>query len=110
LLRQGLTDNPGHLEGWLALGLALVGHADGFVTPAALQAFGRARVIDPDHPGAEYFLGFAYLQSGEIRAARNVWAGLVERSSTDAPWRAGLEAEVARLDDMIARAPMLQGQ
>ena len=110
LLQRGLAENPRDLEGWLALGLALVGHADGFVTPAAVQAFGRAKAIDPEHPGAEYFLGFAYLQSGEIRAARNVWAGLVERSPPDAPWREGLEAEVARLDDMIARAPMLQGQ
>lgn len=110
LLRRGLEENPDHLEGWLALGLALVGHADGVVTPAAVQAFGRARQIDPEHPGAEYFLGFAYLQSGEVRAARNVWAGLVERSSPEAPWREGLETEVARLDDMIARAPMLQGQ
>ncbi|SHN55399.1 tetratricopeptide repeat protein [Erythrobacter sanguineus] len=110
LLRQGLADNPGHLEGWLALGLALVGHADGFVTPAAVQAFSRARMIDPDHPGADYFLGFAYRQSGEIRAARAVWAGLIARSPADAPWREGLEAEVARLDDIIARAPMRQGQ
>jgi cytochrome c-type biogenesis protein CcmH len=110
LLQKGLAQNPRDLEGWLALGMALVGHADGFVTPAALQAFGRAKAIDPAHPGAEYFLGFAYLQSGEIVAARNVWAGLVQNSPPDAPWREGLEAEVARLDDMIARAPMLQGQ
>lgn len=110
LLDKGLRDNPRDLESWLALALALVGHADGFVTPAALHAFGKARAIDPGHPGAEYFLGFAYLQSGEIVAARNVWSGLLERSPADAPWREGLEAEVARLDDMIARAPMLQGQ
>lgn len=110
LLRRGLEENPQDLESWLALGLALVGHADGMVTPAALQAFGRARAIDPDNPGADYFLGFAYLQSGEVRAARAVWAGLVDRSPPDAPWRDGLAAEVARLDDMIARAPMLQGQ
>jgi cytochrome c-type biogenesis protein CcmH len=110
LLQKGLRDNPDDLESWLALGMALVGHADGFVTPAAVQAFGRARAIDPGHPGAEYFLGYAYLQSGEVVAARNVWKGLVERSPADAPWREGLAAEVARLDDMIARAPMLQGQ
>jgi cytochrome c-type biogenesis protein CcmH len=110
LLRLGLEENQQDLESWLALGLALVGHADGFVTPAAVQAFGRARAIDPAHPGADYFLGYAYLQSGEIRAARSVWAGLIARSPPDAPWREGLEAEVARLDDMIARAPMLQGQ
>jgi cytochrome c-type biogenesis protein CcmH len=110
LLQKGLRENPNDLEGWLALGMALVGHADGFVTPAAVQAFGRARAIDPDHPGAEYFLGFAYLQSGEVVAARNVWAGLLAHSPADAPWREGLTAEVARLDDMIARAPMLQNQ
>lgn len=110
LLQQGLVDNPRDTEGWLALGLALVGHADGFVTPAAVQAFGRARESDPAHPGAEYYLGMAYLQSGEIVAARNVWAGLAERSPDDAPWTEGIKAEVARLDDMIARAPMLQGQ
>ena len=110
LLQRGLKDNPQDIESWLALGMALVGHADGVVTPAAVQAFGRARMIDPGHPGAEYFLGFAYLQSGEIVAARNVWKGLVDRSPPDAPWREGLSEEVARLDDMIARAPMLQQQ
>lgn len=110
LLRKGLAENPNDLEGWLALGLAMVGHADGNVTPAAIHAFERARMIDPVHPGAEYFLGFAYLQSGEIRNARAVWAGLVERSPPDAPWREGLEAQVADLDRMIANAPMLQQQ
>jgi len=110
MLQKGLKDNPDDLESWLALSLALVGHADGFVTPAALQAFGRARAVDPAHPGADYYLGMAYLQSGEIVAARNVWAGLAKRSPPDAPWREGLDAEVARLDDMISRAPILQGQ
>jgi cytochrome c-type biogenesis protein CcmH len=110
LLRGGLESNPRDQESWLALGMALVGHADGAVTPAAVQAFSRAKAIDPAHPGAEYFLGFAYLQSGEVRAARSIWAGLLANSPPDAPWREGLEAEVARLDDMIARAPMLQGQ
>jgi cytochrome c-type biogenesis protein CcmH len=110
LLRRGLEGNPRDLESWLALGMALVGHADGVVTPAAVQAFSRAKAIDPAHPGAEYFLGYAYLQSGEFRAARTIWAGLVANSPPEAPWRDGLEAEIARLDDMIARAPMLQGQ
>ncbi|WP_073975799.1 tetratricopeptide repeat protein [Erythrobacter donghaensis] len=110
LLQKGLKDNPNDLEGWLALGLALVGHADGFVTPAAVQAFARADAINPRHPGAAYFLGNAYLQSGKVVAARNVWKGLLERSPPDAPWREGLAADVARLDEMIARAPMLQGQ
>jgi len=110
LLQKGLKDNPDDLESWLALGMALVGHADGVVTPAAVQAFGRAKMIDPRNPGAEYFLGAAYLRSGEVVAARNVWAGLLANTPTDAPWRDALTADIARLDDMIARAPMLQGQ
>jgi len=108
LLRKGLNDNPEHLEGWLALGMSLTGHADGFVTPAAAYAYGKAREIDPINPGADYFMGYALLRSGQIVAARGTWADLLERTPEDAPWRPGLEAEVARLDDMIARAPMLQ--
>lgn len=108
LLRQGLSDNPGHLEGWLALGMALTGHADGLVTPAAFYAYGKAREIDPTNPGADFFLGFSFLQTGQVRAARDTWAGLLERSPPDAPWREEIEARVARLDEMIANAPMLQ--
>lgn len=110
MLQKGLKENPRDVEGWLALGLALVGHADGFVTPAAVQAFGRAKAIDPRNPGAEYYLGLAYYQSGEIIAARNVWAALLANTPPDAPWREDLTADVKRLDDMIARAPMLQQQ
>ncbi|KPP96200.1 MAG: tetratricopeptide repeat protein [Erythrobacter sp.] len=108
LLRQGLADNPGHLEGWLALGMALTGHADGQVTPAAAYAYGKAREIDPASPAADYFLGFSYLQSGQVRAARDTWAGLVERSPEDAPWVPELTARIAELDRMIANAPMLR--
>ena len=107
-LRKGLNDNPEHLEGWLALGMALTGHADGFVTPAAAYAYGKARAIDPINPGADYFMGFSLLQSGQIIAARDTWSNLLERTPEDAPWRPGLETEVARLDQMIANAPMLQ--
>ena len=108
LLRRGLTENPDHLEGWLALAMALTAHADGFVTPAAIEAYGRARAIDSANPAADFFLGFAFLQSGEIRRARAVWADLLERSPEDAPWRADLAARVVQLDAMIANAPMLQ--
>ncbi|MEM8725968.1 MAG: cytochrome c biogenesis factor [Pseudomonadota bacterium] len=108
LLRRGLTENPEDLEGWLALAMALTGHADGFVTPAAAHAYDRARAIDPANPGPDYFLGFSYLQTGEVRAARTAWSNLLERSPPDAPWREDLEARIARLDQMIANAPMLQ--
>ena len=110
VLRGGLNRDPESLEGWLALGMALVGHADGNVTPAASYAYARARQLDPANPAADYFLGFSYLQMGQVRAARSAWAGLLERSPPDAPWREEIERRVARLDQMIANAPMLQGQ
>lgn len=108
LLRRGLAENPRDLESQLALAMALTAHADGFVTPAAIEAYGRARAIDPANPAPDFFLGFAFLQSGEVRRARAVWAELLERSPADAPWRADLSARVAQLDAMIANAPMLQ--
>ncbi len=108
LLRGGLNENPEHLEGWLALGMALTGHADGNVTPAAFYAYSKARNLDPANPGADFFLGFSFQQTGQIRAARDTWAGLLERSPEDAPWREEIAARVERLDQMIANAPMLQ--
>ncbi|MEM6856516.1 MAG: cytochrome c biogenesis factor [Pseudomonadota bacterium] len=108
ILRGGLRNDPDYLEGWLALGMALVGHADGNVTPAANYAYARARQLDPANPAPDLFLGFSFLQTGQVRAARSVWGGLLERSPEDAPWRPDLEARVARLDQMIANAPMLQ--
>ena len=107
-LRAGLGNNPEHMEGWLALAMALVGHSDGNVTPAADYAFTKARALGGANPAADLFLGFSYAQSGQIRAARAVWGGLLERSPEDAPWREDLAARVARLDEMIANAPMLQ--
>ncbi|WP_298465579.1 tetratricopeptide repeat protein [uncultured Erythrobacter sp.] len=110
LLRRGLTENPQHLEGWLALGIALVGHADGSVTPAAREAYDRASAVDPNNPSPQFFLGFAYLRSGEVREARAVWGELLNNSPEDAPWRPDIARRVEALDQMIANAPMLQGR
>ena len=108
LLRKGLQDNPEHLEGWLALGMALVAHSDGFVTPAAAYAYEQASAIDRFNPAPDFFFGFSLLRSGEIRSARDIWSKLLERSPPDAPWRSDLERRVEALDEMIANAPMLQ--
>lgn len=107
-LRGGLRNDPDNLEGWLALAMALTGHADGVVTPASFYAYGKAREIDPANPGADFFLGTSFLNAGEVRAARDTWARLLANSPEDAPWRPEIERRVAQLDQMIANAPMLQ--
>lgn len=110
LLRRGLRENPEHLEGWLALAMSLVSHAEGVVTPAARTAYDRATAINPKNPAPRFFLGAAYLQAREFRGARAAWADLLEDTPEDAPWREDLENRVAALDEMIANAPFLQGQ
>ncbi|MEM9501158.1 MAG: tetratricopeptide repeat protein [Pseudomonadota bacterium] len=109
-LTPGLREHPDYVEGWLALGMALVAHADGFVTPAARAAYDRASAADPANPSPQFFLGFAYLRSGEIREARAVWGELLDNTPDDAPWRSDVARRVTALDQMIANAPMLQGR
>lgn len=97
---------PKNADAWLALANALVGHAEGNLTPAALYAYGRAGQADPMHPGPPFFLGLALAQSGKLVEARGIWAQLLERSPPDAPWRADLAERLQRLDAFIA----MQGQ
>lgn len=103
LLRRAVREHPGDAEAWLALANALVEHAEGQITPPALYAFERAQEAFPGHPGAGYFLGMAFLRSGDPVRARQVWAELLDRSPDDAPWREDLEFRIASLDQLIAQ-------
>lgn len=103
VLLGALDDNPRDAEAWLALGNALVGHADGLLTPAALYAYQHAAEAAPDHPGPPFFLGLALAQSGRLAEGRALWADLLARSPADAPWREDLKARLAQLDAFIAR-------
>ncbi len=105
LLRGGLADNPRHAEGWLALGMALVEHADGRVTPAAHNAYDRASKADPANPAAGFFLGAAYFRTRQVREARAVWAELLERTPEDAPWHGELTQRLEVIDAMLSGAP-----
>lgn len=102
LLRGAVRDEPGNAEAWIALGNALVSHAEGNVTPAALNAYRRAEVAAPNHPGPPFFLGLALAQSGRLAEGREMWAQLLARSPADAPWRADLEQRLKQLDAFIA--------
>ncbi|MDA0913765.1 MAG: tetratricopeptide repeat protein [Proteobacteria bacterium] len=102
-LRNAIKDYPNDAETWLALAIALVEHAEGQVTPPAIAAFSKAQEAFPEHPGAGYFLGMAFLRSGRPEDARRVWAELLERSPEDAPWRQDLEFRLAGLDQLLAQ-------
>ena len=101
VLRTAAHQNPKDADLWVALGNALVGHGDGFISPAAQFAFQRAATISPTHPGPPFFMGLALAQSGRLAEARTIWAKLLDQAPKDASYRADLESRLARLDAMI---------
>ena len=104
LLRNGLAENPDFGEGWLALANALVEHTGGRMTPAARYAYDRAEDSLPGHPGPGYFLGIAFLRSGQPGEARDAWAKLLANTPEDAPWRDDLSARVEGLGRMLEQS------
>jgi cytochrome c-type biogenesis protein CcmH len=109
-LRGAVKKDPNNAQAWLAMGNALVGHAEGTVSPAALYAYGRSAKAAPDSPGPAFVLGLALLQSGRIGEGRAMWADLLKRSPAEAPWRADLEKRLAELDNYLARQMAGGGQ
>lgn len=102
ILRGAVAENPKDSEAWLALANALVGHADGQLTPAAIMAYDRAQAAAPTAPGPRFFRGLALIGMGRVGEGRAMWADLLTAAPADAPWRAGLADRLSRLDAMIA--------
>lgn len=102
VLRGAVERSPNDGEAWLTLANALVGHAEGNLSPAALLAYREAARVAPDHPGPPFFLGLAMAQNGRLNEARSLWRDVLARSPADAPWRADLAERLAALDRLIA--------
>lgn len=103
ILRASLDDNSRDAEAWVALANALVGNAEGQLTPAAVLAFQRAERADPASPAPGFFLGVALIGAGRPAEARDLWADMLARAPADAPWRPALAERVARLHALLAQ-------
>jgi cytochrome c-type biogenesis protein CcmH len=103
ILLGAVESNPKDSESWLALAIALVSHAQGNLSPAALHAFRQASAADPAAPGPPFFLGLALAQNGRLDEGRTLWATLLKAAPADAPWRADLQARIASLESFIAQ-------
>ena len=66
------------------------------------KAFDRAAELDPHEPRAQYYLGVAEIEDGRKEAAATRWKTLLAGAPKDAPWRPGVEAELARLEGRAA--------
>lgn len=102
VLLGAVEQQPRNAQAWLALGNALVGHADGTLTPAALYAYRQAASAAPDQPGPPFFLGMALAQSGRFGEARDLWSRTLAAAPTTAPWRPEFADKLRRLDVLIA--------
>lgn len=101
LLRGAATDDPRDAEAWLALGNALVEHADGALTQPALLAYRRAAQADAGGVGPGYFLGLALIRQGQFGQARSIWAETLEAAAPEAAGRELLAERLARLDGLL---------
>lgn len=107
-LNGATRDNPRDFEAWLAKGIALVEHADGVLTPAALYSYRQAASLRPDHPAPGYFLGVSLIRQGQFMEARQVWADTLEAAPADAVGRAPLQDRLTRLDELLGMAAAQQ--
>ena len=104
-LRNAVAENPKDGEAWLALGNALVEHADGQLTSAALYAYSQAEQVAPENPAPTYFLGLSFLRAGEPGKTLGLWRELLETAPEEAEWREPLAARLARLETMLGMPP-----
>lgn len=102
VLLSGLRDQPNDPNLWLGLGNALVTHGGKTISPAADYAYRRALALDPVGPAPRYFYGLALAKSGQFQAARDLWAPLAAGAPKGSEVRAELEANIARIDDILA--------
>jgi cytochrome c-type biogenesis protein CcmH len=94
------------------LGEAMMAAAGGVVTSEAKAEFERAIALDANNVKASYFLGMAAEQDGRKPEAASIWRAMLAKAPPDAPWRAFVQAALARVgvaapvlsDDTIAAA------
>lgn len=104
LLQDAVAQNPRDSEAWLALGNALVEHAEGRLTEPAVVAYRRAAQADPGGMGPGYFMGLSLLRQGSIIEGRNTWAETLAQAPEDAAGREVLAEQLNRLDVLLRQA------
>ena len=94
---------------WTGLGMAYAQH-DGSVSPPALFAFRHAIHLAPSHPAPYYFLGMAYINSGQVAQARPYWARALALTPPGLSYRSQIADQLQRVDGYLAMAERAQSQ
>lgn len=99
---DAVNERPADPALWTGLGGALVAHDGGQISPAARYAFRRAFDLAPNQPGPPFFLGLAYVQGGQLAAARQAWIEALALTPRDAPYRVLIAERLVMIDGFIA--------
>lgn len=110
IIVAGLRGDPDDANLWMGLGNALIVHGEGMLSPAADYSYRQAMKLAPKASGAPYFYGLALAQSGQYAAARKVWGDLAARVPKASPLYAELDANLGRLDRILAGQAGTAGQ
>jgi cytochrome c-type biogenesis protein CcmH len=102
--RNSISYNGDSAERRADLGEAIAAAAGGVVTSEAKAEFERAIALNGDEAKASYFLGVAAEQDGRTGDAGSIWRAMLAKAPADAPWRALVQAALARLDGSAAPA------
>ena len=74
--------------------------ADGNVTAAAEEAFEKAFALEPENPGARYYLALRDAEAGDNAGALQKWILLYEESPAEAPFMPVLEQRIEQTAEL----------
>ncbi|MFQ5346697.1 MAG: c-type cytochrome biogenesis protein CcmI [Rhodothalassiaceae bacterium] len=100
---RAIALDPDDATLYAALGEALFEVADGHTTPAVRLAFSEALRRDPQNVAARFYAGVAAVEDDKPGEAIATWRKLLAEAPPDAPWRAGVAEQLARLEADTAR-------
>lgn len=102
ILHQAIGQRPNDAALWAGYGSVIATHDGGQVSPAAQYAFRRAFNLAPNAPGPPFFLGLAYVQGGEMAAAKAAWLRALALTPRDAPFRIDIAERLVMIDQYLA--------
>ena len=102
IIIDAIARQPDSAPLWAGLGAAIAAHDNGQMSPAALIAFRRAVALAPDAPGPPFMLGLAYVQAGDLDAAKVAWVRTLALAPPQAPYRIEIAERLVMIDQFKA--------
>ena len=102
VILDALARHPDAAPLWAGLGSAIAAHDGGQISPAASLAFRRAIALAPNQPGPPFFLGLAYIQAGDLDAAKVAWVRTLALAPSNAPYRVEIAERLVMIDQYRA--------